>query len=68
MGFGAGLTSGRAMSSPRMNRLCRLAEGEAAVCCVNIGTVSQRRAAARLRPLSSEFVSELPQGSATGGA
>jgi nitroreductase len=68
MGFGAGLTSGRAMSSPRMNRLCGLAEGEAAVCCVNIGTVSQRRAAARLRPLPSAFVSELPNGSTTAGA
>lgn len=68
MGFGVGLTSGRAMASPRMNRLCGLTEGEAAVCCVNIGTVSQRRAPARLRPRPSEFVSELPDESAHSGA
>ena len=29
LGFGAGLTSGLAMGSPRLNRLCALAEGEA---------------------------------------
>ena len=67
MGFGAGLTGGQAMASPRMNRLCGLTEGEAAVCCVNIGTVSKRKAPARWRPTPSEFVSELPDES-TGGA
>lgn len=59
MGFGAGLTSGQAMASPRLHRLCRLAQGEAAVCCVNIGTVERRKASKRLRPLPSEFCSEL---------
>ena len=67
MSFGAGLTSGQAMASPRMNRLCGLTEGEAAVCCINIGTVSKRKAPQRLRPLPSEFVSELPDESAIGG-
>jgi nitroreductase len=67
MGFGAGLTSGRAMASRRMNRLCGLSDGEAAVCCVNIGTVSQRKAPERVRPRPSEFVSELPDESAPGG-
>jgi len=67
MGFGAGLTSGQAMASPRMNRLCSLSDGETAVCCVNIGTVSQRKAPQRVRPLPSAFVSELPDVSATGG-
>jgi len=66
MGFGAGLTSGRAMASPRMNRLCSLGNGEAAVCCVNIGTVSKRKAPERVRPLPSAFASELPDVSATG--
>ena len=66
MGFGAGLTSGQAMASPRMNRLCGLSDGETAVCCVNIGTVSQRKAPDRVRPRPSAFVSELPDGSATG--
>ena len=59
MGFGAGLTSGQAMASQRLHDLCGLAEGEAAVCCVNIGTVTKRKASARVRPAPAEFVSEL---------
>jgi nitroreductase len=62
MGFGAGLTSGQAMASQRLHDLCGLAEGEAAVCCVNIGTVSKRKSAARARPLPAAFVSELSVG------
>jgi nitroreductase len=64
MGFGAGLTSGQAMVSPRLHRLCRLAEGEAAVCCINIGTVTRHKASKRLRPIPSELLSELPDDSA----
>ena len=67
MGYGAGLTSGQAMASPRLRRLCGLTEGDVPVCCVNIGTVTKRKASARLRPLPSEFVSELPDESARGG-
>jgi len=67
MGFGAGLTSGQAMASSRLNHLCGLKAGEVPVCCVNIGTVTKRKASARLRPMPSEFVSELPDESATGG-
>lgn len=59
LGFGAGLTSGQAMKSPRMRALCGLAEGEYAVCCVNIGTVKQRKKAVRLRPSAAALVSEL---------
>lgn len=59
MGFGAGLTSGQAMASPRLRDLCRLRVGEAAVCFVNIGTVVKRKPAAHLRPLPSMFASEL---------
>jgi nitroreductase len=59
MGFGAGLTSGQAMKSPRMRELCGLAHEEFAVCCVNIGTVSKRKAVARLRPQHAQFVSTL---------
>lgn len=59
MGFGAGLTSGQAMRSKRMHALCSLASEEFAVCCVNIGTVSKRKTAMRLRPRTAEFVSEL---------
>ena len=66
MGFGAGLTSGQAMASPRMHSLCGLGDGEAAVCCVNVGTVAKRKASAGLRPSPSLFVSELGGGSANG--
>jgi nitroreductase len=59
MGFGAGLTSGQAMSSPRMRDLCGLADGEVAVCCVNVGTVAKRKAGSRLRPAPQEIFREL---------
>lgn len=57
MGFGAGLTSGQAMSSPRLRALCGLADGEVAVCCVNIGTATRRSQRAASRPLPAQFVS-----------
>jgi nitroreductase len=60
MGYGAGLTSGQAMNSPRLARLCALAEGEVPVCCINIGTVTHRKPPKRVRPAPSEFVSVLP--------
>lgn len=60
MGFGAGLTSGQAMSSERLRALCGLVDGESAVCCVNVGTVTHRKGANRLRPEPSSFVVELP--------
>ena len=63
MGFGTGLTSGRAMTSPHMRRLCGLKDGEVAVCCINIGTVARRKAATRVRPAAEEFFSVLDAGS-----
>ncbi|MDL2337141.1 MAG: nitroreductase family protein [Pseudomonadota bacterium] len=66
LGFGAGLTSGQAMASPRLHRLCKLGEGETAVCCINVGTVTKRKASARVRPLPAEFVSELADESTVG--
>lgn len=59
MGFGAGLTSGQAMKSPRMRELCGLAHEEFAVCCVNIGTVSKHKNGPRLRPQPAQFISTL---------
>jgi nitroreductase len=67
MGFGAGLTSGQAMASRRLHELCGLVEGEAAVCCVNIGTVSKRKSAARVRPQPAAFLSELSVGAVVEG-
>ena len=61
MGFGAGLTSGQAMASGRMRRLCGLAEGEQAVCCINIGTATARVPRKRVRPEPARFVTRLAE-------
>ncbi len=60
MGYGAALTSGQAMSSPRLRQLFELAEAEHAVCCVNIGSATRRGQRAEPRPAPESFVSELP--------
>lgn len=59
MGFGAGLTSGKAMASERMVELLGLGAGEVAVCCINLGTVSQAKARTRSRPVPADFVTVL---------
>lgn len=58
MGFGAGLTSGRAMASPRVRSLLALASGEEAVCCISVGTATRARPI-RLRPAPASFVTTL---------
>ena len=68
MGFGTGLTSGRAMASPHLRRLCGLNDGEVAVCCVNVGTVAKRKVASRVRPAATEILSVLDAESRPGGA
>ena len=55
LGFGAGLTSGRAMGSPRLAELFALQPGETPVCCVNIGTVTKASKARRARPAPEAF-------------
>ena len=57
-GFGTGLTSGQALASPRVRALFSLADKEQAVCCINIGAVTQHKPA-KLRPAVSDYVSEL---------
>ena len=59
MGFGAGLTSGQAMCSPRIRDLFRLDPGEVALCCVNIGTVERRKTSTRLRPEPQAILTSL---------
>jgi len=59
MGFGSGLTSGKAMVSDRLRALLGLQEDEQAVCCVNIGTAGARKAQPRSRPDPSVFTSTL---------
>nr|WP_273284653.1 nitroreductase family protein [Methylibium petroleiphilum] len=58
LGFGAGLTSGQAMASPRMRALFGLAEGEVPVCFVNVGTIAKAKPP-RLRPRADTFTSTL---------
>lgn len=58
MGFGAGLTSGQAMTSAHMRTLFALSAGEHPACFVNIGTVSRRKPQ-HARPAPSEFTSTL---------
>ena len=66
MGFGAGLTSGQAMTSPRLRTLCGLGDAEVAVCCLNIGSVAKRKSATRVRPLPAMFTSELRESTPAG--
>ncbi|MDD5030233.1 MAG: nitroreductase [Rhodoferax sp.] len=58
LGFGASLTGGLAMQSTAMRQLLQLADGEHAICCINVGTVQKRRPS-RLRPTPDAFVSSL---------
>lgn len=58
MGFGSGLTSGRAINSHRMRQLFSLKDGEEPICFINIGTVSKEKPR-RLRPSPERFFSTL---------
>ena len=57
-GFGTGLTSGQAMASPRLRVLFDLSQSEQAVCCINIGTVTNHKLS-KLRPTVADYVTEL---------
>lgn len=59
MGFGAGLTGGQALGSARLHRLFGLGQGEQAVCCVNVGTPTQRSLRAGPRPAPEQILSVL---------
>ena len=59
LGFGSGLTSGKAMASAPMRELCALAPEEHAVCCINLGTAVAARAPRSNRPLPAQLLSEL---------
>jgi nitroreductase len=53
-GWGSGLTSGRAMRSAALREAFGLQDGEHAVCCITLGTVSRAKPA-RLRPAVDEI-------------
>lgn len=59
MGFACGLAGGQALPTPPLRSLFKLAEGEVAVCFVNIGTAATRKAGGRQRPAAASFVSSL---------
>lgn len=58
MGYGAALTSGQALGSPRLHALFALGPGEVPACFVNVGTVDTCRPM-KLRPDAERFVSWL---------
>ena len=54
LGFGAGLSSGRALYSPQMRSLFGLSAQEQPLCFMTVGTV-QRRKPARPRPVMADY-------------
>lgn len=61
LGYGSSLTSGKALKSRGLRALFGLAEGEHALCFVNLGSVQSRKKA-RLRPASSAYFTTLGEG------
>ena len=61
IGFGAALTSGKALKSQALRTLFDLAPGEDALCFINIGTPHKRKPA-RQRPAVDSYVSVLANG------
>jgi nitroreductase len=58
LGFGSALTSGKALKSAPLRALFGLTDGEHALCFINMGTVTARRAG-RLRPVPADYVRTL---------
>jgi len=58
LGFGAGLSSGRALYSKQMRLLFGLSEHEQPLCFMTVGTV-HRRKPARARPVMADYTSTL---------
>jgi len=59
LGFGAALTSGKALKSTALRKLFALAPGEEALCFVSVGTAVKRRPT-RQRPGLEQYLSVLP--------
>jgi len=58
LGFGAGLSSGRALYSRQMRSLFRLSAHEQPLCFLTVGTVTKRKSA-RPRPQAANYTSTL---------
>ena len=54
LGFGSGLSSGKALQSPRLKSLFNLANHEDPICFITIGTVTQNKPG-RIRPSLSDY-------------
>jgi nitroreductase len=50
LGFGAGLSSGKAIQSERLRKLFKLSTNTIAICFITIGTVSKNKSGNALRP------------------
>lgn len=61
LGFGAALTSGKALASSALRSLFDLGDEEQALCFLSVGSVASCRPA-RLRPQSGQYVSMLTAG------
>lgn len=62
LGYGTGLTSGKAMASTRLRALLALPEGDVPVCCINIGTVARHKPRQGKRPAPQAFTTTLGEG------
>ncbi len=67
MGFGTGLTSGKAMASTRLAVLLALTDTEVPVCCINIGTVGRHKPRQGKRPAPASFTTTLGDTTDGGG-
>jgi nitroreductase len=54
LGFGSGLSSGKALQNPRLRSLFNLADNEAPICFITIGTVTKTKPG-RIRPSLSTY-------------
>jgi nitroreductase len=54
LGFGSGLSSGKALQSIRLRSLFNLADNEEPICFITIGTVTKNKPG-RIRPTLSAF-------------
>jgi nitroreductase len=54
LGFGSGLSSGKALQSPRLRNLFNLTDHEDPICFITIGTVTQNKPG-RIRPSVSDY-------------
>ena len=59
IGFGTGLTSGKAMASTRLRALLGLPQSDVPVCCINIGTVALHKPRQGKRPVPEAFTATL---------